>query len=125
MKTMKSIYTRAILLIVLLGAVYPAQGQCTHNCPGVFPILECVSYNASANEVTATWGYINTNPTTSNFGISSNNFFDPPPGNRGQPIPFSPGVHHNVFSTTWSLNSFPTLSWSLDGTKVTASNDPA
>jgi hypothetical protein len=111
-------------MLVPMGLIALATFLPAGTVTGVGPFLECVTYNPDANEVTAYWGYINTNAATVTIGISSSNFFDPPPGNRGQPLVFSPGTHHRVVSTTWSLNSFTSLSWNLDGIKETASNDP-
>ena len=123
---MRSIYANGIFPVVLVCAVYLAAPPPAHAGPGgLYPILDCVSYNQATQEVTAVWGYVDTNSSSTIVPFGSDNFFDPPPGYRLQPIEFLPGIHHNVFSTTFFLSDTTHLSWTLDGTTLTASNNPA
>jgi hypothetical protein len=92
---------------------------------GVLPFLECVTYDTPTNSVTAFWGYTNANPTSTLIPIGPANFFDPPPGFRGQPVTFQSGVFHKVFSTTFRLAFSLSVTWGIQGHQETATNDPA
>jgi hypothetical protein len=49
------------------------------------------------------------------------NYFSPPPADRGQPTLFHPGRQHHVFSVRWSCSHHSRLSWILNGTAVASS----
>ena len=129
--TRRAIYTRAIWKIVLIGALLysaapPAQAMSPMSLPtGIVPILDCVTFDQSNNILTASFGYVSANAQTESVAIGSANFFNPSPGSRGQPTSFLPGVHHNAFSVLFILNTTSSLTWTLLGQSVTASNNPA
>ena len=77
---------RLILIFLVLGAALCGQGL------GVAPFLDCVNFDEAANTVTAFYGYVNTNPSQTIIPFGAQNFFDPPPGFRNQPITFSSGT---------------------------------
>jgi Collagen triple helix repeat (20 copies) len=89
-----------------------------------YPLLDCVGYDQSTNEVTAYFGYLNPGASPVTILVGANNFFNPAPSYRGQPTTFQPGTFHKVFSVVYSLDVAPSLSWTLSGTTVTATNDP-
>lgn len=91
----------------------------------VVPILDCVTYNQALNQVTANFGYVNTSGSTQTIAIGASNFFSPNPMNRGQLTSFLPGTFHNALQVTFDISAAPTLTWTLGGGSVTASNDPA
>ncbi|HET7480034.1 MAG TPA: Ig-like domain-containing protein [Rubrobacteraceae bacterium] len=115
----------AAALLLALGVGVSARPQPASAANGLFPILDCVTYDSANNFVTAYWGYSNVNgvPITPDF---SDNYFDPPPLYRGQPLDFQPGTYHKVFSATFSAgaNNEGYLAWTLYGTTVVAKNDP-
>ena len=72
---------------------------------GIVPILDCVTFDQSTNTVTAFFGYVSVNAQTESVPYGPANFFSPSPAIRpGQPTSFLPGVHHNAFSVSFSLN---------------------
>lgn len=107
-------------LIVALGTGAASQKP-ANAANGLYPTLDCVTYDRANNLVTAYWGYENINgvPITPD---SSENYFDPPPFFRGQPTTFQPGTYRDVFQTTFDADG--TLTWYLFGSSVTANNDP-
>ncbi len=86
---------------------------------GVFPIVDCVEYNAATDEYTITYGYVNTNASTTSVAYGSTNFFTPPPGIRFQPTEFLSGLYHGVFSVTVPSTDGPTT-WTVLGQSATA-----
>ena len=111
--------TRALLptflLLVLMAPAPPASAS-----DGIEPVLDCVTY--SADTVTATFGYINVNASTVDVPYGVSNFFTPAPLFRGQPTSFLPGTHHEVVRIPFPADE--TLTWTLSGSTVEASNDP-
>jgi hypothetical protein len=89
----------------------------------VWPTLDCVEYNPSNNIVTAYFGYVSQEADVVTIVFGSSNFFLPAPPFRGQVTSFSPGVHRQVFTVVFPGSSF--AEWSLNGTTVRATNDPA
>lgn len=125
-ETMRSIYFRTTLPILLLCAFYAATQPAAAAADfGVYPILDCVSYDAGQGELSASWGYINTNSSSTVVPFGANNYVDPSPAFRGQPITFLPGTHHYSFTTFGFIRVSPTVAWNLNGHKITASNNPA
>jgi hypothetical protein len=109
-------------LVVVIGmaavaAPRPAQAQ----IQGVFPLLDCVQYDAALGRVTAYFGYNNTNPFGQSITVGLLNFFSPG-GNEGQPTFFLPGEHHYVFAVEFDPTTTPSLVWNLITTQVSASN---
>src|ERR1019366_3551252 len=72
---------RIVLLFLMTAAIAAAQT--------VVPLLDCVVFNPTANELTAFFGYVNTDNSPVVIAVGVNNFFDPSPGFRGQPVTFS------------------------------------
>jgi hypothetical protein len=109
---------KGIVLLLLMTAGVEAAGL------GVAPLLDCVNYNQAANEVTGYFGYASTSPTSTIITFGFQNFFDPLPTVRGQPITYNSGVFHFAFSATFSLDVSTSITWHLNGFTATASNDP-
>jgi hypothetical protein len=109
---------RLILIFLVPGAALCWGGL------GAAPILDCVNFDQAANEVTAFFGYVNTNPGQLTIPVGAQNFFDPSPGFRGQPIMFDSGTVHHAFSATFLLDVSASITWHLGGFTATASNDP-
>jgi hypothetical protein len=106
--------------LVLFGLAPAARADAT-----VVPLLHCVTYDPGANEVTAEFGYYNPNATSVTVPLGSNNIFLQIPIFRtGQPTTFLPGVHLQVFAVTFDPSHTPEQTWYLQGTTVTATNDP-
>lgn len=109
----------AVMAAIALGtAVQPSSARAAN---GLEPILGCVDYLPGQNLVTAHFGYSNVNgvPITPS---PDQNYFDPPPFFRGQPLVFQPGTYRDVFQVTFDAGG--SLTWNLFGSSVTASNDP-
>ncbi|HLH17290.1 MAG TPA: hypothetical protein VKX45_08720 [Bryobacteraceae bacterium] len=107
-------------LILLLLSTAGLYGQ-----TGVYPILDCVTYNPGTNELTGYFGYLNINSSATAILPGGSNFFIPGPVNRGQPSTYNTGIFHKAFAVTISLKVFTQLSWTLLGTTVVATNDPS
>lgn len=100
---------------ILAVVTLPAAGQ------SIRPIFECV---APVPDPEGSWraifGY--SNPTgveeTIFIGTDPDNFFTPPPGFKGQPETFQPGLHERVFEVIFTEDV--TLTWKLDGSQAVA-----
>ncbi|MFN2578642.1 MAG: tail fiber domain-containing protein [Pyrinomonadaceae bacterium] len=124
---MRSIYVRAIFSLTFMCAAWfaapaPVKGVTP---TGVYPLLDCVTYDAPDNIVTAIFGYVSTNSDTVLIPVGPDNKFTSDPADRGQSIFFFPGTNHDAFEVTFSLSNTPQITWSLLGHTVTASNNPA
>lgn len=111
----------------------------------IIPVLNCVNFAGGPNNLVAYFGYVNPNsvPVSVPIGIPEN-YFSPPPENKGQPQVFlgnglndtdgdsddsgsdtdsdavqSTGVENMVFGVIFS-SSTP-ITWTLQGTSVVAS----
>lgn len=87
--------------------------------PGtVIPGLDdvCVTRNGLC---TASFGYTSRNDKTVQVPVGEKNRFSPGEKNRGQPEIFQPGVHHDVFSITYSPDSTNQV-WTLMDQQVSA-----
>ncbi len=60
----------------------------------------------------ATFAYANDNATAQTVPVGSDNFFSPPPIDRGQTTTFQPGLHHAAFTVTGIPNSTK-LTWTV------------
>ena len=119
----KSLVLKGFILCLFMLAL-PAEALCQVQGQ-VWPILHCVTYNSDTGELRAYFGYVSTHTTTVTIGADYN-FFFPGPANRNQPTVFEPGIHGWAFPTVFIVNSeIPQLTWVLDQTTVTASNDSA
>ena len=88
----------------------------------VEPLLECV-YKENSSECVAIFGYRNNSPSLITVPPGAENFFNPPPSDRKQPVNFVSGRFTNVFSVPFNCSS---LTWFLGKVSVTAdSNSPA
>jgi len=73
--------------------------SCTPAATGVIHVyVDCVTRNATSYD--ATFAYANDNAAAQTIPTGSNNFFSPPPIDRGQTTTFQPGLHHAAFTVT-------------------------
>src|SRR6185503_1436318 len=94
----------AVCAIALAAFPRAAQAQ-------VIPLADCVTQGSDPSSLQAWFGYRNTDPAAVVIPIGLDNFFQPPPADRGQPVSFDPGEFHRVFfigfpatgSVTWTL----------------------
>ncbi|HZS48072.1 MAG TPA: hypothetical protein VFC63_23585 [Blastocatellia bacterium] len=92
---------------------------------GITPFLDCVSFDAADNTLTAIFGYVSANTGNVQVPVGTNNFFAPSPIGRGQTTTFFPGMNHEAFEIAFPLDSTSSITWTLLGQSVTASNDPS
>jgi hypothetical protein len=85
--------------LLATGSV-PAHAQ---TVMGVWPLVDCVSYDAPNQFLTVYFGYVSGNANSVTVEISTLNFISPNPLNRGQPTSFLPGVNHDAWSTVVNL----------------------
>jgi predicted extracellular nuclease len=85
----------------------------------VIPLIECVT-RGSGNNFTAQFGYLSPNLYEIEIPVGPNNRFAPAPENRGQTTIFQPGLNLNQFSVAQNGG---TLSWTLNGIKVSATRN--
>jgi hypothetical protein len=86
----------------------------------VTPILECVAMSPDGSFI-AHFGYDNPNQYVVLVDAdTSNNFYPMPVFRTGQPEAFSPGRIYDFFSVLFDGND---LTWTLDGTSITANRD--
>ncbi len=115
----------ALTLCVVAGAIVVFANPGSTAASDVMPFVDCVTYDATGNTLTATFGYVSNNSGDVVVVIGASNFVSPPPTAQGQPTSFQPGTHHEVFNVTIDLGTFTSVSWDLNGTSATATNDPA
>ncbi len=73
--------------------------SCTPASTGVIHVyVDCVTRNATSYD--ATFAYANDNAGVQTVPVGSDNFFSPPPIDRGQTTTFQPGLHHTAFTVT-------------------------
>jgi len=107
--------------LVLVGLVTAASRA--DALDGVYPVLNCVSYDAESNQVTAHFGYDNVNDGAQFIPVGGTNYFFPLGSDQGQPTSFATGRHDDVFTVTWSLDDSRAVTWYLLGLPTTASLD--
>jgi hypothetical protein len=99
----------------LLGCVNDPIPDCGNPIDAVMPLLECVDDNGDGT-FTAYFGYRNDNGVPVTIPVGSENFFDPPPIDAGQPVLFaagrSPFLPNAAF--TVDFDGSPLL-WTLEG----------
>ncbi len=91
-------------------------GAVTVSQPALQPVVNCVYVKGNGDYV-AKFGYVNSTSAAINEPIGSGNQFTPAPQDRGQGTNFAVGTYSDVVSVTFSAGS---ISWTLDGTTVTA-----
>ena len=112
----------ALVGLLVLAAVIARAGT-ARSTTGVVPFLDCVAYFSDHNELTAFFGYVSDNPDAVTVPVGADNFVSPSPANRGQPTIFFPGTNHSAWSMTIDLDSVSSMTWTLLGQDVTATND--
>ncbi|MGH9762938.1 MAG: hypothetical protein ACREAC_19110, partial [Blastocatellia bacterium] len=113
----------AAIVCMTIGVTLHARTGAAQT-PMITPIVDCVTFNQAQNELTINWGYISTFGTSQFIDVGTDNFVSPPPENRGQTTLFVPGVTHNAWSATIVLDQTASLTWTVQGASVTATNDP-
>ena len=115
----------ALLVLTLAVTAQPQPASASHRTDGdLTPLLDCVSYNAPLNEVTAVFGYESSFASTIFVALGrTTNAFIPDPIDRGQPTVFEPGTHRDVFAVTWDTSVDESITWFLVEHEVTASLD--
>ena len=94
-----------------------ASATVTLTRDAITPELTCVSENVDGT-YTAFFGYSNPNSYPVKIDLGMDNWFSPPPDNRGQPSTFEPGQQTAVFAVVSKGNA---LVWHLDG-KIAEAN---
>jgi hypothetical protein len=75
---------RTLLMTVAFAVAWPSTSQAQQ----VLPLLDCVSYDATANMLTAYFGYSSTYSSAVQFDVGPQNFFSPGVLFRNQPTTF-------------------------------------
>jgi hypothetical protein len=83
----------------------------------VIPLADCVTRGSDSSRLQAWFGYRNSGSTVV-VPVGTENFFVPPPLDRGQPAAFEPGEFHRVFSVEFPSDSFVT--WTLSSVQAPA-----
>ena len=71
--------------------------------------------------MSAFFGYVNADSGTTAIPTGADNFVSPGPADQGQPTSFLPGANHDAWVATFDAAS--SLTWTVGGESVTASND--
>lgn len=84
------------------------------------PLFDCTS-RIDTTQCVSHFGYHLYGSSEQHRPISAANTFAEPPYDRGQPVRFHPGEHHNVFSVVWNCSdtanqALPAIAWQADGT---------
>ncbi len=98
-------------LLLALGAFAPnAFAGTAHTQTYVHAFVDCVTQNSGTYD--ATFGYTNQNSTAQTIAVGSDNYFTPPPIDRGQTTVFQPGTVHNAFTVT-AIPNATKLTWTV------------
>ena len=117
---MKSLVLRSFLCLFALTMPF-AQRAFSQE---VIPILRCVRYDINDNRLTTYWGYSSTFQSPLHLDIGEDNFFTPGILFRNQPADFQPGIHENIFTTSFQVSGSQTqITWFLNGRTATARAD--
>lgn len=103
---------QAVAVLAALGAGWLAHSEANAQ---IIPIAECVQIDHATGEAIGHFGYASQSDTSQSIPVGSNNFFSPPPINRGQSQTFDPGLHISEFTVTWDPANHTTLTWTLLG----------
>jgi hypothetical protein len=115
------VYIMASVNWLTVSLAQPSFGQFQ---PKVVPTIDCVTAHPDTGTLDVFFGYASSYTGLVTLDAGSRNFFFPGSQNRNQPTVFLPGVHDRVFFTSFTPSPQQTeLSWSLDGTIVTAFDD--
>ena len=107
-------------LLLALGAFAPnAFAGTAHTQTYVHLSVDCVTQNAGTYD--ATFAYENDNSTPQTIAVGSDNYFTPPPIDRGQTTVFAPGAHHAAF-TVKAIPNATKLTWTVNTRSTTASS---
>ncbi len=97
--------------LLALGAFAPNALAGTHGTQaGVHPFLDCVTQGSGS--YSATFGYRNDDSTAKTIVVGTDNYFTPPPIDRGQTTVFQPGTVHNAF-TVAAVPTAAKLTWTV------------
>lgn len=105
-----------VIAFLLASMISPAV-----RAQDVWPVVSCVRHDEAAGTVSAVFGFINHEQSSTLLSVGSRNFFDPPPANRDQPTVFAPGASLEEVVLTFPEDQ--TLTWTLNGFQATASKD--
>ena len=97
--------------------------SCTPATTGVIHVaVDCVTRGATTYD--ATFAYANDNAGVQTIPVGSDNYFSPPPVDRGQTTMFQPGSHHGAFTVT-GIPLTTKLAWTVafGGSTRTATAD--
>jgi phosphoribosyl-AMP cyclohydrolase len=98
-------------LLLALGAFAPNAFAGTHRTMTyVHPFVDCVTQGSGSYD--ATFGYTNQNSTPQTVVVGSDNYFTPPPIDRGQTTVFQPGTVHNAF-TVKAIPTATKVTWTV------------
>lgn len=118
--------TRALAaaLLALCGAtVVLAAAPSIASAFSVLPTISCVTRPVDGQQL-AYFGYVNPNSNVVSVPIGQpENYVSPSPVDRGQPSFFGPGTQSDVFAVPFSSGG--SVTWTLQGTPMTASDDPS
>jgi len=90
----------------------------TSPAPAIRPSVDCVTKNAD-NTFDATFAYTNAGSSAQTVPVGTDNYFSPPPIDRGQTTVFQPGTVHNAF-TVKGIPAATKLTWTVDARSTTA-----
>jgi hypothetical protein len=91
----------------------------------ITPFVNCVTFDESRNALSVTFGTVNADTSDDFVPIGEDNFISPPPEDRDQTTFFLQGVTFQSWSTTIFLSNTPSITWTVDGQSVTATNNPS
>jgi hypothetical protein len=115
----------AVIVVVIAVAVVALTLQLTLAQSGsVLPVLNCVIYFNDTNTLAAIFGYVSTFPEPVTLPVGPENFFSPGVLFRNQPTEFLPGLHDNLFATSFVVSgSLTQVTWFVGGSTATARNE--
>lgn len=112
------------MAVIVCGSLVALPAPADSTPTGIVPFLNCVSYDPYNDLLTAFFGYVSANTGLVVVSVGPENYVTPNPEDRGQPTVFDPGSTDDAWQTTFSPSTTSSITWSLLGTSVTASNQP-
>jgi hypothetical protein len=112
------VIARALLVSAALLLAHPAAGASDLQI-----LADC--YSEADGFVSFRFDYINLGEDALTFPIGALNYVSPAPLDRGQPVTFLPGTHRDALTVTVPVVDVGEVSWTVNGTTVAPSYDPA
>ncbi|MGH9307645.1 MAG: Ig-like domain repeat protein [Acidimicrobiales bacterium] len=118
--SLRAVSCRLLLATVGATGLVAGLGAGTASAQtGIFPLVNCVSYDQPNQLLTVYFGYVSDNSGPVIVPYGPDNFMSPNPANRAQPTVFLAGINNFAWSTVVDLTRDTGVTWNLLGQTAT------